>query len=71
MKIASFEKREWIDPKTDRRPMTEDWVLITVVEFTKPETRIGRYMSYGEWYWEDSEDVIAWMPLPDPAEVME
>lgn len=71
MKIASFEKREWINPKTDRRPMTEDWVLITVMVGNRPETSIGKFMSYGEWCGEDSEDVIAWMPLPDPAEVME
>lgn len=71
MKIASFEKREWINPKTDRRPMTEDWVLISVMVGNRPETSIGKFMPYGEWYGEDREDVIAWMPLPDPAEVTE
>ena len=30
MNIASFETREWIDPWRDRRPMTDDVVLVTL-----------------------------------------
>ena len=69
MRIASFEEREWIDPKTDRRPMTDDWVLVTIEE----DGRIQRYVTEnvyteGGWMIDDDMDVIAWMPLPDPCE---
>lgn len=72
MRIASFEEREWIDPKTDRRPMTDDWVLLTLKSGGGLIVSIGKYLpDLKEWYGEDEEDVVAWMPLPDPSEDFE
>ena len=72
MRIASFEVREWIDPKKDRRPMEEEWVLVTLRSGGSLIVSIGKYLpDLKEWYGEDEEDVVAWMPLPDPAEGIE
>ena len=63
MKTASFEQREWIDPWRDRRPMTDDDVLVTVW------TRYGCKVTTAtcdEGIWLIGQDVLAWMPLPDP-----
>ena len=79
MKVASFEKREWIDPWRDRRPMTEDPVLVSIVENGKIEVAVGRYnakpidrgthiVDIG-WFVDGfhlREFVLAWMPLPEP-----
>lgn len=66
MKIASFEQREWIDPETDRRPMTEDWVLVTIEE--NGYRYVTENLFDGEWLADGDAAVIAWMPLPDPCE---
>lgn len=64
MEIASFERREWIDPWNDRRPMTEDWVLVTIEEDG------CRYVTEdcfaNGWLADGDAAVIAWMPLPEP-----
>ena len=79
MKPASFEKREWIDPWRDRRPMTKDPVLVSIVENGKIKVAVGRYnaepLDCGTymvdigWFVDGfhlQEFVLAWMPLPDP-----
>lgn len=68
MKIASFEQREWINPKTDRRPMTDDWVLVTVEEDGHRFVTIDRYC-VDTWFGVENDDqIVAWMPVPDPCE---
>lgn len=64
MNVASFEIREWINPWTDRRPMTDDWVLVTANE------RGNRYVTLGKfdgtwWYFDEDTEVLAWQPLPE------
>ena len=69
MKVASFDNAEWIDAWRDRRPMTDDPVLVT------SETKEGRKVMFG-WFvkykdidvWHTSIEgrkILAWMPLPD------
>lgn len=68
MIAASFENREWIDPWNDRRPMTDDWVIMTVNDKGNRYVTIGRFNTdYLAWEWFDEDiEVLAWMPLPDP-----
>lgn len=67
MRIASFEQREWINPWNDRRPMTDDWVIVTVKDRWHKYVSMSKYDEDG-WFNDEDEEVIAWMPLPDPAE---
>lgn len=77
LKVASFEEREWIDPWRDRRPMTDDEVLVTAYDafLNKLVVTYGVYgngingrgnilciPSYG-W---NIPNVLAWMPKPEP-----
>ena len=63
--VASFEEREWIDPWNDRRPMTDDWVLVTANDRDHRFVTLGRCED-DEWYYFDEDtEVLAWMPLPD------
>lgn len=67
MKIASFDVREWINPNTDRRPMTEDWVLMTLRCGDHYIVRTDRYLlDLKEMLAEYDADMVAWMPLPEP-----
>lgn len=69
MKVASFEKVEWIDPWRDRRPMTNDKVLVTgEYELTGERFVDIDYCDKGIWYWAtlNNYKVIAWKPLEDP-----
>lgn len=72
MNIARFEVREWIDPWRDRRPMTDDVVLVTL---WRRERIYVEQAWYGENFleitggkdWNCVEGtVLAWMPLPEP-----
>jgi hypothetical protein len=66
MTIASFDQVEWIDPWNDRRPMTEDWVLVTLFDSNGKYVTISRYeFDYG-WFVDDDVSVLGWMPLPEP-----
>ena len=75
MRTASFEQREWIDPWRDRRPMTNDYVLVSIYVCGGMECEIGWYYVDGaEWCTRSRGTVLAWMPLPDaynPAEEVE
>ena len=56
---------KWI-PVEERLPKYGDQVLIYMCD----EPEIGRYRN-GKWFvnyrgWVDGDDVIAWMPLPEP-----
>lgn len=72
MKTASFEQREWIDPWRDRRPMTDDVVLVTLWRREKIYVEqawygVGLLEETGRKDWHCIEGtVLAWMPLPDP-----
>lgn len=65
MKVASYDKREWIDPWRDRRPMTDDNVLVT------RSYRGERYV-VTSWYCTAANEfacngtVLAWKPLEEP-----
>ena len=65
MKVASFETREWIDPEKDRRPMTEDWVLVSFEDDGHRYVTINRYDPEYGWEVDADATVEAWMPLPD------
>ena len=67
MRIASFEVREWINPWEDRRPMTDDWVLVTVNDEGHKYVTMSKYEGKYGWLVDDDTEVIAWMPLPDQA----
>lgn len=60
-KVASFETREWIDPWRDRRPMTNDTVLVTFWLIN------GYEIGFGRWNrgW-DICNVVAWKPIEEP-----
>ena len=79
MKIASFENREWIDAWRDRRPMTNDEVLVTY--FEDGEVKVGTAFYETEqgskeawicrmvgWYvvGHGNANVIAWQPFIEP-----
>lgn len=67
MTIASFDKVEWIDPWKDRRPMTDDWVLVTLNDEGHKYVTMSRYEGKYGWFIDDEIELIAWMPMPDPA----
>lgn len=64
---------EWI-PCSERLPSESDYYLVTIIDDTGRKTlgciwfaHEGDY--YGESEWrelDDFDDVIAWMPLPEP-----
>lgn len=66
MKPASFNKVEWIDPWNDRRPMTDDWVLVTVFYDGHKFVEENRYDPEYGWFVDDDVTVLGWMPLPEP-----
>lgn len=71
MKPASFDTAEWVDAWRDRRPMTDDLVLVSGWDGEIHRVGISWYNS-GEW--ETALIVLAWMPLPevyDPVEAAE
>ena len=71
MKPASFDTAEWIDAWRDRRPMTDDNVLVT--DFYNGKMRIDTaYYNEGDGGcgclvegWRCAGEVLAWMPLPE------
>lgn len=75
MRIASFEIREWIDPWRDRRPMTDDLVLVTYwfngkrYVGTASYTKGSKDQTLGSLFepegWNCCGTVLAWQPLPD------
>lgn len=76
MKPASFDVAEWIDAWRDRRPMTDDAVLVTA--WNPREERLmvstARYYCEEEYKTWNDYSVVAWMPLPeayDPVEAAE
>jgi hypothetical protein len=71
MKPASFDTAEWIDAWRDRRPMTDDAVLVS--GWDGDEHVVGM-SCYANGYWATGLTVLAWMPLPeayDPVEAAE
>lgn len=62
MKVASFDNAEWIDAWRDRRPMTDDPVLVSGWDGERHTVRMSCYNN-GEW--ETSLTVLAWMPRPE------
>lgn len=72
--INRLKKFRWI-PVTERLPEKNGNYLITYRLPWKSETGEDRYevdMDYWQWNtWDDDNDVVAWMPLPDPYEVEE
>lgn len=76
MKPASFDTAEWIDAWRDRRPMTEDTVLVTffydgkfyvdTARYEKGSPIIGNMCtSIATKGWKAIGTVLAWMPLPE------
>lgn len=75
MKIASFENREWIDAWSDRRPMTDDNVLVTYWDEFDERLEVS-VESYGKrstltrdavgWTNNYTRNILAWMPFPEP-----
>lgn len=67
MLVASFEEKGvWIDPWNDRRPMTEDWVLVTLFDKHGKYVTISRYEDGYGWFVDDDSPVLGWMPMPEP-----
>ena len=72
MNIARFEVREWIDPWRDRRPMTDDVVLVTLWRRERISVEQAWYggnvidgTGRKDWHCVEGT-VLAWMPLPEP-----
>lgn len=68
MRTASFEQREWIDPWRDRRPMTDDMVLVTYWFGGKMFVDTSRYTKGHSNLierWTVCGTVLAWQPLPE------
>lgn len=77
MKVASFDKVEWIDPWIDRYPMTDDTVLVTYFYDGKLRVDTARYRKGIDLYgiisfsgiategWCCPGTVLAWQPLPE------
>lgn len=53
---------EWI-PVTERLPKNPAQVLVT---YSWGEVTVGEYWNNGEGWGIDGEEVLAWMPLPEP-----
>lgn len=61
-------------PVSEKLPEDNSTVLVTIHFFKYTKIEFGQY-SDGKWfwlnessagYWEDTDDVVAWMPLPEP-----
>ena len=65
---ASFEEREWIDARTDRVPITNDWVLISIrLKRGSRTVDKGFYEpELGAWWNVTGGEIEAWMPMPEP-----
>lgn len=66
MSIASFEELEWINPWEDRRPMTEDWVLVTVFKDGHKYVWSSKYEEDYGWLMDEDFEILGWMPQPEP-----
>lgn len=80
MKVASFEEKGvWIDARNDRRPMTDDRIIILWnperamkmerykdTFFTKKRAMTGCYRGDDAEWWDLFVD--AWMPFPDASD---
>lgn len=67
MTIASFDvKGEWIDPWNDRRPMTDDWVLVTVFKNGHKYVWENKYEDGFGWLVDEDFEVLGWQPMPEP-----
>ena len=66
MKIASFDKVEWIDPWNDRCPMTDDWVLVTAFDEGRKYVTESKYENGYGWFMDDGVSILGWQPLPEP-----
>ena len=65
MIVASFEEREWIDPWNDRRPMTDEWVLVTIFSDGRKYVGEAKYDGDG-WFIDPDDSLLGWMPFPEP-----
>ena len=69
MKVASFDNAEWIDAWRDRRPMTDDPVLVT--RWSRwAKCYVITIETYDACGW-SSDTVLAWMPLPEAYDPVE
>ena len=71
--MASFDKAEWIDAWRDRRPMTEDAVLVTLWRGGKTYVDVAWYREEHHYDtttfeegWVALGTVLAWKPLEEP-----
>ena len=72
MKPASFDTAEWIDAWRDRRPMTDDEVLVSYFFDGKMRVSTSFYAKESRnpisvccEGWACAGTVLAWMPLPE------
>lgn len=65
MMVASFSTKEWIDPWRDRRPMTDDAVLVTTYWHGVWSHGVAYYDLEGEDWYGVCGTILAWMPLPE------
>ena len=68
--IVSADRPKWI-PCSKRLPEEGDVVLICskigVIDFGKRKGDKWVWLAEALWdYWQETEDLIAWMPLPEP-----
>ena len=67
MTIASFDVvGEWIDPWNDRRPMTDDWGLVTVFKNGHKYVWESKYEDGFGWLVDEDFEVLGWQPMPEP-----
>lgn len=65
--LPSVEKTGWI-PVSERLPEIKNYTSLYLVTLSNGSVRIGEFTeSNGENWWDwNKDDVIAWMPLPEP-----
>lgn len=68
---GSEKPNKWI-PISERLPKEDKTVIASTKDFVYPQAKYTKKYGwawaydYGSDYWEDLEDVTAWMPLPKP-----
>ena len=72
MAIKALERSRWI-PVSERLPRAEQYALITVYNQTKMCWYKNGIFVDGEQnaYTKENEELVAWMPLPEPYEAQE
>ena len=68
MAIKALEAQQWI-PCSERLPEDEGYYLVTLGDDGFPDRDVEIVaMQDGDWDWNPIEQVMAWMPLPEPYE---